>query len=155
MGDRIDELSDARSAYDRRDWRGAFDLLTAAERRSPLAPEDVELLAEAARWAREYGAMIDVWSRPRLATNASANEVSRREPHCRCAVNTSSATAFLRPEAGWVVPPVCSRTSPNALPTATYSGPSAEPHGPTKIQCPPWTTPARRARSAVGWVTSI
>ena len=59
MGDRIDELSDARSAYDRRDWRGAFDLLTAAERRSPLAPEDVELLAEAARWAREYGAMID------------------------------------------------------------------------------------------------
>src|SRR5271170_4344392 len=59
MGDRIDELSDGRAAYDRRDWRGAFDLLTAAERRSPLEPEDVELLAEAARWAREYGAMID------------------------------------------------------------------------------------------------
>ncbi len=59
MGDRIDELNEARSAYDRRDWRGAFDLLTAAERRSPLAPEDIELLAEAARWAREYGAMID------------------------------------------------------------------------------------------------
>ena len=48
MGDRIDELSDARSAYERRDWRGAFDLLRAAERRSPLAPEDAELLAEAA-----------------------------------------------------------------------------------------------------------
>jgi len=59
MGDLIDELSDARSAYERRDWRGAFDLLTGVERRSPLAPEDAELLAEAARWAREYGAMID------------------------------------------------------------------------------------------------
>ena len=78
MGDRIDELSDARSAYDHRDWRGAFDLLTEAERRSPLAPEDVELLAEAARWAREYGAMIHALSRPRLATNAWANEASRR-----------------------------------------------------------------------------
>ncbi len=59
MGDLIDELNDARSAYERRDWRGAFDLLTAAEKRSPLAPEDAELLAEAARWAREYSAMID------------------------------------------------------------------------------------------------
>jgi class 3 adenylate cyclase len=59
MSDRTDELSDARSAYDRRDWREAFDLLTAAERRSPLAPEDAELLAESARWAREYSAMID------------------------------------------------------------------------------------------------
>jgi class 3 adenylate cyclase len=59
MGDLIDELSDARSAYERRDWREAFDLLTAAERRSPLAPEDAELLAEAARWACEYSAMID------------------------------------------------------------------------------------------------
>ena len=59
MGDRIDELSDARSAYERRDWRGAFELLTAAERRSPLAPEDAELLADAARWAREYRAMFD------------------------------------------------------------------------------------------------
>ena len=59
MGDLIDGLSDARSAYERRDWRGAFELLTAAERRSPLAPEDAELLAEAARWAREYSAMID------------------------------------------------------------------------------------------------
>ncbi len=59
MAEGIEELSDARSAYDRRDWRGAFDLLTAAERRSPLAPEDAELLAEAARWTREYSAMID------------------------------------------------------------------------------------------------
>ena len=59
MGDPIDELNDARSAFERREWRLAFDLLTAAERSSPLAPEDAELLAEAARWAREYSVMID------------------------------------------------------------------------------------------------
>ncbi|MBV8161323.1 MAG: adenylate/guanylate cyclase domain-containing protein [Acidimicrobiia bacterium] len=34
-------------------------MLWAAEKRSPLSPADAELLAEAARWAREYAVMID------------------------------------------------------------------------------------------------
>jgi class 3 adenylate cyclase len=54
----MDDLIDARLAYGRRDWRTAFDLLREAEQRCPLAPADTELLAEAARWVREYGVMM-------------------------------------------------------------------------------------------------
>ena len=55
----MEDLIDARVAYERRDWRTAFDLLRGAEQRSPLGPADTELLAEAARWVREYGVMMD------------------------------------------------------------------------------------------------
>jgi len=59
MGDLSDELGDARAAYERHDWQTALDLLRAAEGRSPLGPADTELLAEAARWARQYDVMMD------------------------------------------------------------------------------------------------
>jgi class 3 adenylate cyclase len=55
----MDDLIEARLAYGRRDWRAAFDLLREAEQRFPLPPADTELLAEAARWVREYGVMMD------------------------------------------------------------------------------------------------
>jgi DNA-binding CsgD family transcriptional regulator/tetratricopeptide (TPR) repeat protein len=38
----------ARSAYRRREWASAYELLTAADRTSPLAPDDLELLATSA-----------------------------------------------------------------------------------------------------------
>ena len=60
MGDNVgDDVSAARAAFARHDWRAAFDLLRTAEEREPLGPADVELLAESARWAREYGVMLD------------------------------------------------------------------------------------------------
>src|SRR5262245_52709373 len=55
----MDDLINGRLAYERRDWSTALDLLRRAERHSPLAPADAELLAEAARWARQYEVMID------------------------------------------------------------------------------------------------
>ena len=54
-----DDLTAARAAFARRDWRTAFELLWASEQREPLGPADVELLAESARWAREYGVLLD------------------------------------------------------------------------------------------------
>ena len=83
MGDLIDELSDARSAYESRDWRLAFDLLASAERRSPLSPEDTELLAEAARWAREYTAMIDALEK----AEARYERLGRRGSAARAALS--------------------------------------------------------------------
>jgi tetratricopeptide (TPR) repeat protein len=58
-----DNLSDARLAFARRDWRVAFDLLRAAEQRSPLDPADLELLADAAQRALEYDTFLDMLER--------------------------------------------------------------------------------------------
>jgi DNA-binding NarL/FixJ family response regulator len=46
--DRIDELEQARGAYARRAWLEAYEALTAAEERSALAAQDVDLLATCA-----------------------------------------------------------------------------------------------------------
>jgi DNA-binding CsgD family transcriptional regulator len=48
MGDRVDELERARQAYTRRAWLKAHEALVAAEARSALEPDDVDLLATCA-----------------------------------------------------------------------------------------------------------
>ncbi len=59
MPDANEELSEALRAYGRHDWARAFELLRDADQRSPLLPAEVEMMAEAARWTRQYGVMID------------------------------------------------------------------------------------------------
>ena len=43
-----DTLDRGRASLERRAWADAFDKLSAADRETPLAPEDLELLAKAA-----------------------------------------------------------------------------------------------------------
>src|SRR6187402_2998187 len=43
-------LEEGRDAVRRRDWDAAYPLLNEADKASDLAPEDLELLAEAALW---------------------------------------------------------------------------------------------------------
>jgi tetratricopeptide (TPR) repeat protein len=45
-----DPLEDGVAAFERREWRAAFDALCAADTERPLAPEQLEQLADAAWW---------------------------------------------------------------------------------------------------------
>ena len=56
-------LSEGRAAFERRDWRLAFDELSAADADEPLGPEDLERLGEAARWSRRSAEMFDAFER--------------------------------------------------------------------------------------------
>ncbi|SRR6266542_1945664 len=55
-----DDLISGRAALARRDWEGAYTKLRAADHARPLAPDDLEALAEAARWSRRFGEVIEI-----------------------------------------------------------------------------------------------
>jgi hypothetical protein len=48
----------AREALSRHAWREAYDVMTEADRAGDLTPDDLEVLAQAAWWAR-VGALAD------------------------------------------------------------------------------------------------
>lgn len=58
-----DPLPAGREALARHAWREAYDLLRAADSAGPLAPEDLEGLAEAAWWSGQLAAVIDARER--------------------------------------------------------------------------------------------
>jgi class 3 adenylate cyclase len=68
-----DRLTAARAAFDRHAWDEAYDALRAADTDSPLTPEDLERLAEAARWSRHFPDVLDAFERA-LAAYAAAGD---------------------------------------------------------------------------------
>jgi class 3 adenylate cyclase len=75
-----DELLAARAAIERFDWQVAYDLLTAADERGPLEPDDLERLALAATWARSIAGAVPYMERAH-ATFARAGEPRRAAAH--------------------------------------------------------------------------
>lgn len=67
MGDTVvDTLTAGREAFTRHEWLRAYDLLRAADADSQLGPEDLEQLAEAARWSRHYPDVLDTFERAQV-----------------------------------------------------------------------------------------
>jgi len=62
----LDLLAQGREAYSRRQWREAFDLFSAADRESALAPEDLVQLGDAAYLAGDDSEAIAVWTRAHI-----------------------------------------------------------------------------------------
>ena len=60
-------LSRGRAAFDREAWHEAYELLTEADRRSPLAPEDLDRLATAAYLVGEEAVSAEVRTRAHTA----------------------------------------------------------------------------------------
>ena len=58
-----DSLEAGREAARRHVWGEAFDRLSEADRAERLAPEDLELLAEAASWTGRLNESIEIWER--------------------------------------------------------------------------------------------
>ena len=56
-------LEAGRDAVRRRDWDAAYPLLQEADTSSQLAPEDLELLAEAALWGGLFSEYMDATER--------------------------------------------------------------------------------------------
>jgi class 3 adenylate cyclase len=56
-------MDTARAALDRHEWRSAFDGLSAADAETPLAPDALELLAEAAWWTGQLPVAIEARER--------------------------------------------------------------------------------------------
>jgi class 3 adenylate cyclase len=75
-----DRLLAAREAIERFEWEKAFDLLTAADDRGELGPEDLERLALAATWARSVAGAIPYLERAYTAF-VDAGEPRRAAGH--------------------------------------------------------------------------
>jgi class 3 adenylate cyclase len=68
MGDTtVDTLRAGRDAFQRHEWDQAYELLQAADSNTALAPEDLERLADAARWSRHYSEMLDTFERAEVS----------------------------------------------------------------------------------------
>jgi len=63
----IDTLAAGREAFARHEWDKAYELLRAADSNTALVPEDLERLADAARWTRHYSEMLDTFERAEAA----------------------------------------------------------------------------------------
>lgn len=59
----LDPLAQGKAAYSRRRWRQAFDLFSAADRESALAPEDLVQLGDAAYLLGDETEAMGVWTR--------------------------------------------------------------------------------------------
>lgn len=62
----VDTLTAGREAFARHEWDGAYGLLRAADADEQLGPEDLEQLAEAARWSRHYPDVLDTFERAQV-----------------------------------------------------------------------------------------
>lgn len=71
--ERDDSLVAGRSKFDGHEWAEAYELLTAADRSSPLDAADLERLAHAARWSRHYPEMFDAFERAEAAFDAAGD----------------------------------------------------------------------------------
>src|SRR5262249_51631765 len=63
----LDTLTAGREAFARHAWQQAYEQLRAGDADSSLGPEDLERLAEAARWSRHYAEMLDTFERAEAA----------------------------------------------------------------------------------------
>ncbi|MEO8639266.1 MAG: adenylate/guanylate cyclase domain-containing protein [Chloroflexota bacterium] len=66
-------LDTARTALERHEWRAAFDSLSAADAKESLAPEALELLADAAWWTGQLPVAIEVRERAFAAASKAGD----------------------------------------------------------------------------------
>ncbi len=66
-------LDSGREAFDQHRWADAYEQLHAADAQSPLAGEDLERLADAARWSRHYPEMLDAFERAEATFSAAGD----------------------------------------------------------------------------------
>ncbi len=86
----VPELDDAREAIERHDWKEAFEILGAADERSPLPPEWLERYAESAWWNGRLDACIDARERSYAAFLAADEPRSAAVVALRIAHNYES-----------------------------------------------------------------
>jgi hypothetical protein len=67
MGDALDKLGAGREAHGRHEWEQAYELFRAVDAETPLEPDDLERLADTARWSRHYSEMLDAFERAEAA----------------------------------------------------------------------------------------
>lgn len=70
-------LEQGRRSFDRQAWAEAFARLSAADRDSPLAATDLELLATAARLIGRDGVASELLTRPRRPGGAGPGTAAR------------------------------------------------------------------------------
>jgi class 3 adenylate cyclase len=63
----FEQLTAGREAHARHEWEQAYVVLRAVDAEAPLGPEDLERLADAARWSRHYPEMLDAFERAQAA----------------------------------------------------------------------------------------
>jgi DNA-binding CsgD family transcriptional regulator len=77
-----DVLGRARASFEGRAWRDAYTLLSAADRESPLGPEDLERLATAAYLVGEDAESAELW--PRAHNEFAVRGDAERAARCAC-----------------------------------------------------------------------
>ncbi len=68
-----DPLAGGREAFAAQRWQQAYELLRAADVHEPLAPADLDRLADAACWTRRYDEMLDAFERAEAAYEREGN----------------------------------------------------------------------------------
>lgn len=81
-----DHLTAARAAFARRDWDDAYRLFVASDERPRLDGEDLEMLAETARWSRRFAEVVALLERAEAAYLARGDVVSAARVALQCAV---------------------------------------------------------------------
>jgi tetratricopeptide (TPR) repeat protein len=66
-------LAAGRAAFRRHAWDEAYEALRTADQQSPLGPEDLERLAEAARWSRHFRETLDARERAFAGFSATSD----------------------------------------------------------------------------------
>ena len=75
-----DTLAAGREAFARHEWDKAYELLRAADSNTALVPEDLERLADAARWSRHYSEMLDTFERAEAAYERAGDRRGAHAP---------------------------------------------------------------------------
>jgi hypothetical protein len=90
------------AALARGEWTAAFDLLRAEQRRRPLEPAELDLLARAAYGAGEFEAAITAWEEQYARCLATGDEPAAAGAAATVAVYLMMDTGLMAPVRGWV-----------------------------------------------------
>ena len=91
----------ARDAVSRGDWQQAYDLLVAADARSPLSPPDLALLADMAYAAGHLEVTIAAWERAYAQSLAAGDRLAAAGAAVKVALHLLLDTALMAPVRGW------------------------------------------------------
>ncbi len=94
-------LSRGRGAFENGAWQEAYEGLRSAGASEPLAPEDLEHLAEAARWSRHFDEMLDTFERAAAAYESTADYRSAARVAVKLTIEHYSRNADAL-AAGWM-----------------------------------------------------
>ena len=91
----------ARDAVSRGEWQQAYDLLVAADARSPLSAPDLALLADMAYAAGHLEATIAAWERAYAQSLAAGDRLAAAGAAVKVALHLLFDTALMAPVRGW------------------------------------------------------